>query len=177
MSALKATTSLEASAPSPFLQSLCSPSNVIKISLLVIGLLLIIGSIAAYTQQINPIAVQSMGGIGGTLILAAVLSMIIPCLLQRCSHAGPSEDLGRSDRGFVVVDPNDFVETAAPWIGDLEPVLLPQGWVKHTATQPMLVPYGGRAGVTIPTGDTYFTYQGKVAIGFHGTYNPPWDMS
>lgn len=44
------------------------------------------------------------------------------------------------------------------------------------AQQELKVAYGGGV-VTIPAGDTYYTdHQGRVLIGFHGTYGPPSDM-
>lgn len=63
----------------------------------------------------------------------------------------------------------------APWEKEAEPRTLPRNWKKHRAQQNILVDYLGHI-VTIPKGDIYFTYNGKVAIGWHGTYNPPRGM-
>lgn len=63
---------------------------------------------------------------------------------------------------------------AAPW-DETEPFPLPKNWKKHKAKQNIIVYYLG-VKVYIPKGDTYFTYKGKVAIGWHGSYNPPRGM-
>ncbi|CRX37957.1 hypothetical protein [Estrella lausannensis] len=69
----------------------------------------------------------------------------------------------------------ESVELSAPWDMGEEPRVLPAGWLKHLAEQNISVLYSGTE-VTIPRGDNYFTYEGKVAVGWHGTYNPPGGM-
>lgn len=68
----------------------------------------------------------------------------------------------------------EYVEKMAPWDDD-EPNPLPDGWKKHTAEKELIISYGGGE-IHIPNGDTYFTFQDKIAIGWHGTYNPPSGM-
>lgn len=63
----------------------------------------------------------------------------------------------------------------APWDCTREPRPLPEHWEKHRAEQNINVDYLGQI-VTIPTGCNYFTYEGKVALGWHGSYNPPHGM-
>ncbi len=70
----------------------------------------------------------------------------------------------------------ECIITCAPWDWENEPSPLPKYWQKHIAEHNIIVPYNGKK-VHISKGNTYFTYKGKVAIGFHGTYNPPCDMS
>ncbi len=71
------------------------------------------------------------------------------------------------------------VVAAAPWTGEWgegqEPYPLPEQWQKHRAKQEIIVLYKG-VEVHIPKGGTYFTYQGKVAVGWHGSINPPHAM-
>jgi hypothetical protein len=69
----------------------------------------------------------------------------------------------------------ESVIQAAPWAEDSEPETLPEGWQKHTAEENTVVDYMGKK-ITIPKGTQYFTFNGKVAIGFHGSYNPPRGM-
>jgi len=141
-------------------QPCCCNSNALKISLVVFGLLLIGGAIASHIGQVNAVAVYTMGGVGGVLILATIIGSLIHCFLQRYSQH---------------IDKNNFTCAAAPWNwDDEEPHPLPKGWTKHQAEQTIIVQYG--EGVTIPKGDTYFAYNGKIAIGFHGSYNPPSGM-
>lgn len=64
---------------------------------------------------------------------------------------------------------------AAPWEDSVEPNPLPQNWIKHQALQNIIVDYTGHK-ITIHQGANYFTYNGKVAIGWHGSYNPPHGM-
>lgn len=77
-----------------------------------------------------------------------------------------------NDDEFITLE---SVEESAPWEYSGEPSVLPEHWVKHRAEQKIVVNYCGEK-VTIPRGDNYFTYRGKVAIGWHGTYNPPGGM-
>lgn len=70
----------------------------------------------------------------------------------------------------------ESVIKAAPWAGSVEPNPLPKKWKKKRAKQSIIVLYFGNNTVTIPKGDIYFTYKGKVAIGWHGTYHPPSGM-
>jgi hypothetical protein len=69
----------------------------------------------------------------------------------------------------------ECVVTCASWEDNREPSPLPKYWQKHKAKYDIIVPYAGGK-VYISRGDTYFTYKGKVAIGWHGTYNPPRGM-
>lgn len=73
----------------------------------------------------------------------------------------------------------EFIIRAAPWYDEygstVEPSPLPEDWEKHQAKQDTIVDYSGTT-VKIPRGDNYFTYKGKVAIGWHGSYNPPHGM-
>lgn len=55
----------------------------LKISLVVLGVLLIGGCIALHLYQVNAIAVYSMGGVGGVLVLAASLAILIQSCRQR----------------------------------------------------------------------------------------------
>lgn len=63
----------------------------------------------------------------------------------------------------------------APWEYCEEPYPLPETWQKHEAKQNITVDYLGNK-ITIPEGATYFTYEGKVAVGWHGSYCPPCGM-
>lgn len=76
MSHLKVTTPLEPSIthqkPQP-----CFSSGILKISLVVFGLLLIGGAIASHIYQVNTIAVYTLGGVGGFLILATVITSVV----------------------------------------------------------------------------------------------------
>ena len=46
----------------------------------------------------------------------------------------------------------------------------------HTASEILLVQYGKRP-IEIPAGSLYFTdNNGRILIGWHGTYDPPLDM-
>jgi hypothetical protein len=69
----------------------------------------------------------------------------------------------------------ESIVQAVPWEYGMEPDRLPKHWQKHKARQSITLDYVG-AKITIPKGDNYFTYKGKVAIGWHGTYNPPCGM-
>lgn len=65
------------------------------------------------------------------------------------------------------------ITKAAPWCDDVEPPILPPNWQKHTASQELSVDYMGKHEVKIPAGKNYFTYEGVIVIGWHGSYNPP----
>lgn len=69
----------------------------------------------------------------------------------------------------------ESIVQAAPWEHGTEPGSLPENWKRHQAEQNIIVDYCGGT-VSIPKGSNYFTYQGKVAIGWHGSYNPPHGM-
>lgn len=70
----------------------------------------------------------------------------------------------------------ESIVKAAPWdCFHSEPSPLPRNWHKHKAKQNISVYYTG-VEIIIPEGDTYFTYKEKVAIGWHGSYNPPHGM-
>jgi hypothetical protein len=164
------TNSLESLVSDRKARPFCNNSTIIKVLSIVLGLLLVGGAIAAYIYQVNAIAVYTMGGVGGVLILTTVIRCILHCFLQRYSHIRQSENLSQFDNPLRV-DKNSTVVQAAPWDGR-EPQPLPEKWKKHQAEQTIIVEYAGTE-VTISNGDTYFTYEGKIAIGFHGSYNPP----
>ncbi len=73
----------------------------------------------------------------------------------------------------------ESIRMLAPWAvaygEQVEPDPLPLGWKKHLARKELVVSYGGSE-LRIPKGKTYFSYNGKIAIGWHGTYDPPQGM-
>lgn len=88
------------------------------------------------------------------------------------SQRGSSLPKAQSDEGTLKLE---SIEQTASWEDGAEPGSLPENWKKHQAEQNIIVDYGGST-VTILKGENYFTYQGKVAIGWHGSYNPPCGM-
>lgn len=97
-----------------------------------------------------------------------------PKLFDHEYHISLAKKTTTKGEGTIVLE---SVVAAAPWIHDeVEPSPLPKHWKKHQAEQNIRVYYGGQP-LFIAKGETYFTYKGKVAIGWHGTYNPPMDMS
>lgn len=74
------------------------------------------------------------------------------------------------------IDKKNSMYSATPWEVNEEPYPLPKGWNKHQAEQTTIVHYdhyNGETEITIPKGDTYFTFNGKVVIGWGKSYNPP----
>lgn len=63
----------------------------------------------------------------------------------------------------------------APWDSKDPPMPLPRGWESHIAKEEIVVEYAG-AKVHIKKGHRYFTFEGKIAIGWHGSYDPPGGM-
>lgn len=73
----------------------------------------------------------------------------------------------------------EFIEMSAPWADSddsEEPSPLPEKWQKHVAEEEISGSTENYSEIKIPKGDSYFTYEGKIAIGLHGTYNPPSGM-
>lgn len=96
-----------------------------------------------------------------------------PKLFGHEYHISLAKKTTAKGKGAIVLE---SVVKPAPWVHDeVEPSPLPKHWKKHQAEQNILIYYLSQP-ITIPKGDTYFTYKGKVAIGWHGTLNPPRDM-
>lgn len=73
----------------------------------------------------------------------------------------------------------EVVEGSVPWdniAGVMsEPDPLPEGWQKHVAKEKFTVSCKG-VKLVIGKGEHYYTHNGKIVIGWHGTYNPPLGM-
>src|SRR5690606_16726922 len=87
-------------------------------------------------------------------------AVLVPRIDSSSLHSDPSEE---------TIELESTVQ-AAPWECGEEPATLPENWEKHQAIQNIVADYLG-VQVKIPRGNTYFTYNGKVAIGWHGSYN------
>ncbi|MBA3238060.1 MAG: hypothetical protein H0T62_06885 [Parachlamydiaceae bacterium] len=111
------------------------------------------------------------------LLLSTIITgVLLTCNVSAATASYKSKALIQSKCSSNKAMQLKSVVISAPWADDMEPSPLPKHWQKHKAKLNIVVYYNGIE-LRIPEGDTYFTYKGKVAIGFHGTYNPPRDMS
>ena len=58
------------------------------------------------------------------------------------------------------------------WSTENPPNPLPGKWAEMKAAHSFRVSYAEKY-VHIPIGDTYYTYGGKIVMGYQGSYNPP----
>lgn len=85
MSCARVESRTESSLPEKKPQACVSKGAILKISLVVFGLLLVGGALTVHFYQVNAIAVYTMGGIGGFLILATAIASIVQCASHRSS--------------------------------------------------------------------------------------------
>src|ERR1700722_20071612 len=60
----------------------CCNAKALKISLFVIGLLLISSAVAFHFLHVNTIAVYAMGGAGGALIIGIMIACAVQCISE-----------------------------------------------------------------------------------------------
>lgn len=110
------------------------------------------------------------------LFLLTIITGVLCCNISAAtgSYEGKAPFSSKHSSNKKAIQLESIIK-AAPW-DHMEPSPLPKNWQKHKAKQNIIVYYNG-VKLTIPKGYTYFTYKDKVAIGWHGTYNPPRDMS
>jgi hypothetical protein len=89
----------------------------------------------------------------------------------------PKNDRSKPEEKSVVFSELNYECAIAPYPDEDEEDYYEKKklWQKHTASKDLECPYGGSI-VKIAKGRNFYTYLGKIAIGWHGTFDPPSGM-